>query len=256
MLLPNRVIKESIRTSKSVNSMTDLQFRLWTYLITYVDDYGRGSADPEILKGFVFPRRKGMTEQTIAKTLAELATAGSIILYQVDGESYLCFPNWERHQTIRNKRSKFPEPPDIVGDCEHLQTNENKCLRNPIQSESISESESESECTAPDEADAVLSLPLNDGTDYPVYESDIAEWEALYPAVDISQELRNMRGWCLDNPKKRKTKAGIRRFIGGWLAREQNRGGNRSRGRPQSAGNGFAELVLSGDLPDEKMEGW
>jgi hypothetical protein len=108
----NRMMKETIRTSKTVNSMTDFQFRTWVYLITYVDDYGRGSADPELLKGFVFPRRKGVTEQTIAKTLAELATIGSIRLYEVDGEAYLCFPNWSEHQRIQQKRSKFPEPPD------------------------------------------------------------------------------------------------------------------------------------------------
>ena len=103
--MPNRIIKDSIRTSKSINAMSDFQFRLWAYLITYVDDYGRGSADPELLKGFVFPRRKGVTEGTISKTLAELATIGSVILYEVDGEPYLCFPNWSEHQTVRNKVS-------------------------------------------------------------------------------------------------------------------------------------------------------
>ena len=102
--MPNRIIKESIRTSKTVNAMSDFQFRLWAYLITYVDDYGRGSADPELLKGFVFPRRKGVTESTIEKTLAELATIGSIHLYEVDGESYLCFPNWGDHQRIQQKK--------------------------------------------------------------------------------------------------------------------------------------------------------
>lgn len=109
--MPNRIIKESIRTSKSINQMTDFQFRLWAYLVTYVDDYGRGSADPEILKGFVFPRRKGVTESNIKEALVNLACMGSIHLYEVDGESYLCFPNWSSHQRIQQKKSKFPEPP-------------------------------------------------------------------------------------------------------------------------------------------------
>lgn len=108
----NRMIKDSIRTSKSVNMMSDFQFRLWVYLITYVDDYGRGSADPEILKGFVFPRRKGVTEATIEKALADLANSGSILLYDVDGESYFCFPNWGDHQRIQTKKSKYPAPDD------------------------------------------------------------------------------------------------------------------------------------------------
>lgn len=110
--MPNRIIKDSIRTSKTVNGMTDFQFRLWVYLITYVDDYGRGSADPELLKGFVFPRRKGITESTIEKALLDLANSGSVLLYEVDGEPYFCFPNWSDHQRIQTKKSKFPAPDD------------------------------------------------------------------------------------------------------------------------------------------------
>lgn len=146
--MPNRIIKESIRTSKSVNAMTDFQFRLWTYLITYVDDFGRGSADPELLKGFVFPRRKSVTEATIGKTLAELATIGSIVLYEVDGESYLYFPNWGEHQRIQTKKSKFPAPScglqkSTVNHGESRKSTVDHGL-NPIQSESKSEPESES----------------------------------------------------------------------------------------------------------------
>lgn len=108
--MPNRIIKDSIRTSKNVNNMTDFQFRLWVYLITYVDDYGRGSADAELLKGFVFPRRKGITESTIDKALADLANRGLVLLYEVDGEPYFCFPNWSEHQRIQTKKSKYPAP--------------------------------------------------------------------------------------------------------------------------------------------------
>ena len=110
--MPNRIIKDSIRTSKAVNNMTDFQFRLWVYLITYVDDYGRGSADPELLKGFVFPRRKGITESTIDKALADLANSGLVLLYEVNGEPYFCFPNWSEHQRIQTKKSKYPAPED------------------------------------------------------------------------------------------------------------------------------------------------
>jgi DnaD/phage-associated family protein len=113
--MPNRIIKESIRTSRSINAMTDFQFRLWTYLITYVDDYGRGSADPELIKGLVFPRRKGITEAQIRDGLVNLASIGSIHLYEIDGESYLCFPNWSDHQRIQTKHSKFPPPPEDYG---------------------------------------------------------------------------------------------------------------------------------------------
>lgn len=109
--MPNRMIKDTIRTSRSVNNLTDFQFRVWLYLITYVDDYGRGSADPELLKGLVFPRRKGITEQQLADALAHLANTGMIIFYEVDGESYFYFPKWADHQRIQTKKSKYPDPP-------------------------------------------------------------------------------------------------------------------------------------------------
>lgn len=116
--MPNRILKESIRTNKKVNGLTDFQFRVWAYLITYVDDFGRGSAEPDILKGFVFPRRKGITEASIQDALREMACMGLILLYEVDGESYLCFPNWEQHQNRRATASKFPPPDD---GCKQLQ---------------------------------------------------------------------------------------------------------------------------------------
>ena len=108
--MPNRIIKEAIRTSRDVNNLNDFQFRVWAYLITYVDDYGRGSADPELLKGLVFPRRKGITERQIGEALSVLASNGMVTLYNVDGEPYFYFPAWEKHQTVRAAKSKFPAP--------------------------------------------------------------------------------------------------------------------------------------------------
>lgn len=107
--MPNRILNEKIRTSKQINAMNDFQFRLWTYLLTYVDDYGRGSADTQLLKGFVFPRRN-VREQDIQGGLEALERNGSILLYSVAGEPYLCFPTWQKYQRVQTKISKFPEP--------------------------------------------------------------------------------------------------------------------------------------------------
>lgn len=74
-------------------------------------------------------------------------------------------------------------------------------------------------------------LPLVDGTDFEISVEMVAELSGLYPAVDVAQQLRNMRGWLLANPKNRKTKAGIMRFVNSWLSREQNSA------RPEKAAN-------------------
>lgn len=76
----------------------------------------------------------------------------------------------------------------------------------------------------------VISLSLNTGKEHPIYQGLIDEWQALYPAVDVLQELRNMRGWLDANPTRRKTKAGIKRFCAGWLSRTQDKGGSGNRG--------------------------
>ena len=165
---------------------------------------------------------------------------------QCDSKPYLYLPSWEVHQQVRAKRSKYPSPEDA---CNHMISHDIKCARNPIQSESESESEIEANasCAEPETASTppVILLPLNDGTDYPVSEEQCQEWAGLYPAVDVIQQLRNMKGWLIGNPGRKKTKRGIVRYITGWLAREQDRCGAKGQGKPQgrSSSNIFMEML-------------
>lgn len=84
----------------------------------------------------------------------------------------------------------------------------------------------------------VITLPLNDGSEWPVGADLARQWRELYPAVDVEQALRSMRGWLLANRTRRKTARGIERFAAAWLAREQDRGGG--------AGGGFGGGVGGG----------
>ena len=70
----------------------------------------------------------------------------------------------------------------------------------------------------------MITLPLNDGSEWPVGADLARQWRELYPAVDVEQALRSMRGWLLANRTRRKTARGIERFAAAWLAREQDRG--------------------------------
>ena len=119
----SRVIKDSIKTSRHVNALSDFQFRVWIHLILSADDYGRGSADPELVKNLAFPRRKGITEKQLADALHVLANTGMVNLYEVDGEPYFYFPKWGEHQRVRTKVSKFPDPDGenaVAADCGEL----------------------------------------------------------------------------------------------------------------------------------------
>lgn len=244
--MPNRMIKDSIHTSEDVNAMTDFQFRLWISLITYVDDYGRGDARPAVIKGACFPLRERVTVKDIDAALQALAGIGCISLYSVDGKSYLYFPRWESHQRIQTKHSKFPGPDEADGNTgsrkstvthgdsplstvthgdSRPEIEVEKEIEIETEEEKEKEIEKEKDCTEP-QAPSVLSMTLNDGTEYGVTQEDIDEWSETFPNVDVTQQLRLMKLWCRDNPKKRKTRSGIRRFIYNWLEREQNRGWN------------------------------
>ena len=74
-------------------------------------------------------------------------------------------------------------------------------------------------------AEIFISIPLNDNTKYDVPVLDVQHYKELYPAVNVEQELRGMVGWCEANPRNRKTRSGIKRFIASWLNKAQNQGG-------------------------------
>ena len=78
------------------------------------------------------------------------------------------------------------------------------------------------------------TIPLNDGTEYPVYRREADEYARLYPAVDVVQELRKMRGWCMAHPARRKTRRGVKGFINTWLSREQDKGRGREESPPEN----------------------
>ena len=230
--MPNRILKESICRSEEIDSLSWFEEVLFYRLIVICDDFGRYDGRAKIIKGSCFPL-KDVTEKDIDKALDKLSAVGLVRVYKAQGRPYLQLVTWAEHQRIRNQKSKYP---GYTCDCELLLSNDSKgqqkeasdtkCVRNPIQSESKSESNADicSEQKAAAEP-PVITLSLNTGEEYPVTQRDVAGWMELYPAVDVMQCLRNMKGWLMSNPAKRKTARGITRFITTWLQKEQDRGG-------------------------------
>ena len=239
--MPNRILKESICTSDTLDELTWMEEVFWYRLIVNCDDYGRFDARPAILRSRLFPLKSSITEKGVKEILNKLSTVGLVILYEYEDKPYLQLATWDSHQQVRAKKSKYPAPDDS---CSHSISDDIKCPRNPIQSESNPNRESNSMPDAPSASDrkSVITLILNDKTEFSIYQDQVDSWVQLYPAVDVMQELRNMKGWCENNPKKRKTKSGILRFVNGWLSREQDKGGNTSvRSLGQSPGKSSSD---------------
>ena len=66
-------------------------------------------------------------------------------------------------------------------------------------------------------------LPLIDNTLYQISEEKVKEWQQVYQALDVKNELEKMRCWLNANPKNRKTRKGVERFIVAWLNRSQDK---------------------------------
>ena len=212
--MPNRILKESICTSDTINQMTPFQETFFYRLIVSCDDFGRMDARPAILKAKLFPLRERMTLKDIGDALRALADIGCVDLYEVGGKPYLCLPSWKVHQTIRNKKSKYPAPEDGVPafaiNCNQLQTDESKCPRNPIQSESESnpnpESESESNPRACAFAAFWAAYPRKVGKEAArraFAKVPKEAWPLLVPAVNaqkLSRQWQKDGGQYIPNP--------------------------------------------------------
>lgn len=255
--MPNRIIKESIRTSDSVNELSWFEECLFYRLIVSCDDYGRFDGRPAIIKGTCFPL-KDVTAKNIESGLSRLVAVGLVRHYEVEGKPYLQLSTWEQHQTIRAKKSKYPSPDDG-----QMIEHENNCMqmhadapviqsnRNPIR-----ESKSYSRSACAQNAD-VEPIPLNDGTEWTCPTDDYEEYVRLYPAVDVHQAFRDMRAWCNSNKERRKTRRGIKRFVNGWLSREQDKAKEYA-ARHRSAKtrfNNFEERQYSEEMYRRLIEG-
>jgi hypothetical protein len=71
-----------------------------------------------------------------------------------------------------------------------------------------------------------------------ISDADMAQWRIAYPACDIASQLARAHAWAAANPEKRKKR--WRRFLTNWLARAQERGGDKP---AVAAANSQAETV-------------
>lgn len=108
--MPSRIIKDSIRTSYEVNSLSSESEITFYRLITFADDYGRFIADPRIMQSSLYPLKIGIDNETFKTWVDELVSIGIIKLYVSSGKPFGYFVNWEKHQSVRNQKSKYPDP--------------------------------------------------------------------------------------------------------------------------------------------------
>lgn len=112
--MPSRIIRDSARTSPTLDQLSDGAERLFWRLTTVADDKGRFEADPRLLLASCFPLKVEVLKvATVADWFAELVGVGLVQVYEVAGRLYAAFLTWAKYQRVRKYGSKFPEPPAV-----------------------------------------------------------------------------------------------------------------------------------------------
>lgn len=130
--MPNRILKESICGSETIDRLTAFEETFFYRLIVNCDDYGAMDARPSILKAKLFPL-KDVRVDAVAQALSALVRAGTAEVYEVDGKPYLQVLAWGKHQITRAAKRKYPEKPaaGVLQSTEsvylQLKTSEIKC---------------------------------------------------------------------------------------------------------------------------------
>jgi uncharacterized protein YdaU (DUF1376 family) len=98
---------------------------------------------------------------------------------------------------------------------------------------------------------AVMTFPVvgKDPGEWHLTAAKVAEWREAFPGIDVTAECRKARQWCLDNPRRCKTRRGITAFLGRWLSKAQDGLGRNPGGRPGSAedDDGWSDPATSPD---------
>lgn len=111
-----RMINNAISRDKDISDLSSDSCRLFfTWWIAHADKEGRVYADPDLAKSTVVPRLKHISADDVAGYIKELDAAGFIQLYEVDGDVYAAFIEFEKNQVgLRKDRepdSEIPAPP-------------------------------------------------------------------------------------------------------------------------------------------------
>ena len=185
---------------------------------------------------------KAMKVLTKATMVATTKTTRGLIITILNYDIYQNPKNYESHNDSHTRATRKPQGADTI----RKEEEEGKEVQNKEHTRSKPYS-SEPEQTNGSEPPVtpLFSIPLVDKTEHPVTQTDIDQWQEVFPAVDVLSCLKYIRQWNLDNPGKRKTARGIRKHISEWLRREQDKGGGTFKRTTEKAGMTWEERQLA-----------
>lgn len=114
--MSNKVIKDSIRNSKSLTRCSFIAELNFPRFILLTDDWGCFEIDLETIRGYLYPKRlKKVTTSKITNWLKEYKDNGMLFCWYEGEKEFGYFVNYNNHSgeyLSRRHKRKTPEPPE------------------------------------------------------------------------------------------------------------------------------------------------
>jgi hypothetical protein len=259
MRLHNRQIKGSFWSDPDLIYELNRDQRMFFIGLTQLaEDSGCLEYDPRSFKIILYPADNDINPEALVEWTEKIIKMGKLIVYEVEGKKYLYIKNFPKHQSLRTPAP--PEIPLPIWICwkpregssrygmyvyessnNYVATptypcsnsniaikEENRIEENRIEENRIEENRIEEypELSHEISGTPFIDLPKIGSVSQPdkvhtVTEEDIAQYQEVYPNVDVKAELKKMKLWLDANPSKRKKN--VKSFIARWLAKEQDK---------------------------------
>lgn len=220
-------------TDSQVFNNPDL-LRVWVWCLTKAThcDYQQvvGMQIVELKKGqFVYGRKQaskelGISESKFRNLMIMLEKLGNITRKPTNKFTIATVVNWEVYQDdeqlINQQNHQQGHRQEVLQENQTNATNKN--IKNIKNNKNIKKDSTQPKALA--DVPSIITIITNTGDEFPIVQKDVDLWKSCYPNVDVLQELRKMKAWSYNNPTRRKTKSGMKRFINNWLSKEQDKG--------------------------------
>ncbi len=220
-----RTIKPEFFTSEDIVSLSPMARLLYIAMWCEADREGRLVWKPRTFKMRYLPA----DECDVESLCQELVSSHLVKLY---GDGLAHIPKFGQHQHLNPREAASLLPDPDASRTRRARVNDATVTVKTRDSDAQVGREGKGilDDASPDgdgqEAPPLVLIPLNDGSDHGITASAVAEWSSSFPAVNVLQQLRQMRAWLVAKPERKKTPRGVNAFIVSWLSRAQDKGGS------------------------------
>lgn len=258
----NRLLRwEVFRSERFLSLPSDTHRVVFVALLTEADDFGNVEGGPRRLWRWMHCFAQVKLEQDAIRLMSELNDADLARRYEVDGKEFWHLPRFRNDRTWQTRLmpcSPWCNAEAPTGKGRFSNRSEFRTVRRKPDTDLTQDShrahgaltigvgvgvgsvfrsvvdikDRSTSCSEPKRAQSIQlgegpvieTIPLVGDAEASVCESHLKELERLYPGVEPMATLREIRGWNLSHPSRRKTAKGIAAHINSWFQKDQNRG--------------------------------